>query len=101
MGNDKVEEDTVEVSEAVAELMAMGEEERIEYCRKVIRAIGEGFKECMTGGSKIAQARAIKDYVAELREQADDIRAAMLFTIKKEFREIYIELLEAFTEISL
>lgn len=103
MGEDdeKPKEDVVEVSEKVAELMEMGEEERVEYCKKVIKAVGKGLEEIGQIKSKIAQARAIKGYFKEIEEEMEEIRVAVLYTIKPEFRETYLELLEMFSKTNL
>lgn len=99
--DEQPEKDIVEVSEKVAELMEMGEEERVEYCKGVIKAVVGGFKEINSLSSKIAQARALKDYLKELEEKMEEIRVAVLYTIKEEFRETYLELLEMFAKSGL
>lgn len=94
-------EEIIEVSEAVAELMEMGEEERVEYCKSVVKAVAEGFKEIKEIGHKVKQARAMKEYLAELNENMEEIRVAVIYTIKPEYRDTYIDLLEEFGDLSL
>lgn len=98
---DKVEDESIEVSEKVAELMEMPEEERVEYCKNVIKAVAKGFEDIGELKTNIAKAKALKSYLAELNENMEEIRACVLYTIKKEFRDTYIDLLEQFAETSL
>lgn len=102
MGKDDEERkgDVVEVSEKVAELMEMEEEERVEYCKKVIKAVADGFKEINEIKAKIGQARALKEYLKEIEENMEEIRVVVLYTMKEEFRETYLELLEMFAKSS-
>jgi len=99
---DKVEgDDGIEVSQSVAELMEMEAQERVEYCKQVIKTVGDGFKEIAKIDKRIAQARALKSYMEELKENMEDIRTAILYTIKPQFRDVYLDLLEELGSLGL
>lgn len=97
----EVDDGSIEVNEEVAELMEMDEEERNEYCKEVIMAVAKGFEDILQISGKIPQAKALKEYMGELQEKMSEIRVVLFYTIKPEFRDVYLKLIETFSGVSL
>ena len=79
-------------------LMAFPEEERNQYCIDTIKAVAKGLQDVAQIKGKIAQVKALKKYMKSLREKKDEIMAPLLYTIKPEFRDTFIELLQNFSD---
>ena len=79
-------------------LMAYPEAERNQYCIDTIMAVAKGLGDVAKIKGKIVQVKALKKYMKSLRDKKDEIMAPILYTIKPEFRDTYIELLQNFSD---
>lgn len=77
-------------------LMALPEDLRVKYCVDVILALAATADGITKLEGKLQQAKAVKKFMADLREKKDEILPVILYTVKPVFREIYLGLLERF-----
>ena len=80
-------------------LMALPEEVRVKYCIEVIIALADTAEKIAGIKGKLPQLKAVKEFLAELRTKKDEILPIILFTIKPEFRDTYLELLDTFSGV--
>lgn len=88
--------DKKKYDEATSALMALPEKMRAQYCKGVIMAVVEGVEKVRKIDGKIPQAKAVQRLQKELMEQRFDLIPVVMFTVKPEFRDFYMELLERF-----
>jgi len=78
-----------------AGLADLTEEERIEYVNQIIRSIADALKRIASEKSPLVQLQLAKQLKTELEQQADTILPVILYAIKPEFRQTFLELIEA------
>lgn len=91
------EVDKKKYDEATSTLMAIPEEMRVKYCKDVLMAVVAGVEKVVSIDGKIPQFKAAQKLQKELMEQRFELIPAVLFTVKPEFRDFYMDLLEKFS----
>lgn len=81
-------------------LMAIQEPERSRYCIEVVEALAEAVEKISKMDSKIKQARAVKEFMKELRIKRDEILPVVFYMVKPQFRDTVQMLLEKFAGIT-
>jgi len=79
-------------------LMALPEEVRNKYCIDTMMAVADGLEQVTKIKGKIVQMKAMKKFLKSLREKKEEIMTPIIYTIKPEFRDTYIELLQRFSD---
>lgn len=83
------------------DLMRMESIAREKYCRETVLAVAEALKVIGTTKGKINQYKKAKQVFKELGEQRHKLMPAMMFTIKKPYREAYLKLLDGLVGASV
>lgn len=91
------EVDKRKYDEATSELMEMSEEDRATYCKGAIMAVVEAVEKVKSVDGKIPQMKAAQKLQKELMGQRFELIPVVLFTVKSEFRDFYMDLLERFS----
>ena len=78
----------------------MTEEEKQEYVKEVIRSFAQAVKTVMEEKNLIAKKKLYDQLVAELQAKGPIIVSALLYAIKPEFKEVFIELFQALAPLS-
>jgi len=88
-------EEELEVYEYYAEeLMKLPEKERVEYCKRVIEAVVDALVKVKEVKAKVEQYKRAKKLYEELHRKRFELLPVFLYTIKPEFRDTYLDLLE-------
>jgi hypothetical protein len=82
----------------VHSLMALPESARNKYCIDTMMAVADGLEQVTKVKGKILQIKAMKKFLKSLREKKEEVMTPIIYTIKPEFRDTYIELLQRFSD---
>ncbi len=83
----------------VHSLMAFPEDARNKYCIDTMLAVIRGLKPISKIKGKIPQYKALKKYFASLRDKKEEIMTPVLYMIKPEFRDTFLDALDEIADI--
>ena len=80
-----------------------GKSEWDRYCRDVIRTVAEGIVRVIEAKKQglIMQKKLADKFLAELRSRQDEVLKVFLYTVKPEFRDVYIEVMDKVTRAAV
>ena len=94
----EVEEDNVDLG-PLAALYAFPEPMRSRYCSEVIESLAVAIGKITAMKSKLAQGRAVKLFLKDLRTKRDEIMPVFLYIVKPEFRDQMLEFIDKLSGI--
>ena len=75
-------------------LMSLTPEKRTQYVKGVIESLGDSFKEIANAKGKGRKAKAAFKFLKELNNKTTDILPPIVYSIKPEFQQVYIGVLQ-------
>ena len=74
----------------------------IVYSKSIINAVGAGMEKVFKAKEEglIIQKQKAEEFGEKLRKNQDEIMRAFLFSVKKDFRDVYIEWITRLTEVA-
>ena len=74
-----------------------------EYCRGILRTIADGVVKVFMAKKQglIIQKKVADKFLAELRSRQDEVLRVFLYTVKPEFRDVYIEIMDKITKAAV
>lgn len=85
------EEDLIDATHA---LMALPKDVRDKHCKDVIMSILNTLEKINSIQGKILQMKALKAFTEDMKRKRSVIEPIILYTIKPEFRDFYLDLLD-------
>ena len=76
-------------------LMKLPEEKRVEYVRKVLLSLANAVGKVMAEKNKIKRLKLLKKLQKEFESNKETIIVCLLYTIKDEFRDIVLKIMDA------
>jgi len=73
------------------------------YCEGVIRTIADGIVKVIEAKKQglIMQKKVADKFLAELRSRQDEVLKVFLYTVKPEFRDVYLEIMDRITRAAV
>jgi len=81
---------------ALEYLMSLPPDIRDKYCIDTILALADAAEKITKMKGKIPQARAAKKFMSDLTAKMNEILPIVIYTVKDQFRDTYVGLLEKF-----
>ena len=86
--------------EALEYLMSLSPDVRDKYCIDTILALADAAEKIANMKGKIPQAKAAKKFFVDLKAKMNEILPIVMYTVKDQFRDTYVSLLEKFRKFS-